>query len=76
MGDNVGAYYALPRKRSVIVADRGYYDTTLLNDCDSRGICFVVRLRRDLHFRRLGEFEQPDEGEQKSLIGEAIQFTG
>ena len=76
VGDNIGAYYVLPRKGSVIVADRGYCDTSLLHDWDSSGICFVVRLRRDLHYRRLGEFEQPDEGEQNILIDEAIQFSG
>ena len=76
VGDNIGAYYVLPRKGSVIVADRGYCDTSLLHDWDSSGICFVVRLRRDLHYSRLGEFEQPDEGEQNILIDEAIQFSG
>ena len=76
VGDNIGAYYVLPRKGSVIVADRGYCDTSLLHDWDSSGICFVVRLRRDLHYSRLGEFEQPDEGEQDILIDEAIQFSG
>ena len=76
VSDNIGAYYVLPRKGSVIVADRGYCDTALLHDWDSSGICFVVRLRRDLHYSRLGEFEQPDEGEQNILIDEAIQFSG
>ena len=76
VSDNIGAYYVLPRKGSVIVADRGYCDTSLLHDWDSSGICFVVRLRRDLHYSRLGEFEQPDEGEQNILIDEAIQFSG
>ena len=76
VSDNIGAYYVLPRKGSVIVADRGYCDTSLLHDWDSSGICFVVRLRRDLHYSRLGEFEQPDEGEQDILIDEAIQFSG
>ena len=48
VGDNIGAYYVLPRKGSVIVADRGYCDTSLLHDWDSSVICFVVELRRDL----------------------------
>ena len=76
MGDNIGAYYALPPRGSVLVADRGYCDTALLRDWDSNGICFVIRLRQDIHFKSLGEFDQPDDTEQDILVDEAIQFTG
>ncbi len=76
MSDNLGAYHALPERGSVMVADRGYCDTELLKDWDSMGVCFVVRLRKDLKYRRLHEFEQPEDKEQNILIDEAIEFTG
>lgn len=74
--DNTGAYHVFPKKGDVIVADRGYDDSALLHDWDSNSVAFVVRLRSDVGFRSLGEFEQPDGREQTILIDEAIEFTG
>ncbi|MGN0869498.1 MAG: transposase [Akkermansia sp.] len=47
MSDNNGAYQLMPAARSIIVADRGYDNSQLWRDWDSRGVTFVVRLRRD-----------------------------
>ncbi|MBQ3526214.1 MAG: transposase [Akkermansia sp.] len=41
MSDNIGAYHLMPPGRSIIVADRGYDDTELRRDWDSRGISFA-----------------------------------
>lgn len=74
--DNIGAYHLVPSPRSIIVADRGYDDSELWREWDSRGVTFVVRLRRDIKFERLVDFEQPDGKEQDILVDEAIRLTG
>lgn len=74
--DNDGAIHLLPKHRSIIVADRGYDDTELWRNWDSNGITFVVRLRKDLQFKKIGEFEQPDGKEEQILIDEAVELTG
>ena len=64
LSDNLGPYHLMPPGRSIIVADRGYDDTELWRDWDSNGICFVVRLRKDIKFIRKEAFSQPDDREQ------------
>lgn len=76
MSDNIGAYHLMPGARSIIVADRGYDDSQLWKDWDSRGVTFVVRLRRDIKFKRLEAFEQPEDREQDILVDEAIELIG
>lgn len=76
MSDNDGAYHVLPGRRSIVVADRGYDDTRLWRDWDSMGVTFVVRLRRDIKFRRTEAIEQPDDREQDILVDEVIRLTG
>ena len=76
MSDNIGAYHLMPPGRSIIVADRGYDDTELWRDWDSRGISFVVRLRKDIKFTRKEAFSQPDDREQDILVDEAIELIG
>ena len=60
MSDNIGAYHQMPHGRSIIVADRGYDDTQIWRDWDSRGISLEVRLRKDIKFIRKDAFSQPD----------------
>ena len=76
MSDNIGAYHLMPPGRSIIVADRGYDDTQLWRDWDSRGISFVVRLRKDIKFIRKEAFAQPDDREQDILVDEAVRLVG
>ena len=75
-GDNIGAYHVMPGARSIVVADRGYDDSELWKDWDSRGVTFVVRLRKDILFERNEEFPQPDDREQQILVDELISLTG
>lgn len=75
-GDNIGAYHLMPSARSVIVADRGYDDSELWKEWDSKTATFVVRLRKDIKFDRLRDFDQPDDAEQDILVDEAIQLIG
>ena len=74
--DNDGAYHVMPGPGSIIVADRGYDDSRLWRAWDSMGTTFVVRLRKDIHFKRLGEFSLPDDRAQQILVDEAIELTG
>ena len=74
--DNIGASHLRPPGRSVIVADRRYDDSQLWRDWGSRGITFVVRLRKDIRFKRLEAFAQPEDKEQDILLDEAIQLIG
>lgn len=76
LSDNLGAYHLMPPGRSIIVADRGYDDTELWRDWDSNGICFVVRLRKDIKFIRKEAFSQPDDRQQDILVDEVIELTG
>ena len=74
--DNDGAYHVIPGPGSIVVADRGYDDSQLRNAWDSMGTTFVVRLRKDIHFKRLDEFSLPDDRAQQILVDEAIELTG
>ena len=74
--DNEGAYQLIPNKRQIIVADRGYDDSALWKTWDSNGVTFVVRLRRDIQFDRLAEFDLPDDTPQHILLDEGIKLTG
>ena len=44
-----------------------------ISDWDSRGICFIVRLRK---FTRKEAFAQPDDREQDILVDEAVELVG
>lgn len=74
--DNEGAYHLIPNKRQIIVADRGYDDSALWKTWDSNGVTFVVRLRRDIQFDRLEEFDLPSDAPQHILLDEGIKLTG
>ena len=47
-----------------------------ISDWDSRGISFVVRLRKDIKFIREEAFPQPDDREQDILVDEAVELVG
>lgn len=74
--DNEGAYHLIPNKRQIIVADRGYDDSALWKTWDSNGVTFVVRLRRDIQFDRLEEFDLPSDTPQHILLDEGIKLIG
>ena len=74
--DNMGAYGVFPKKRTVVVADRGYVDSELWYDWDSNDVTFVVRFKKDVKFRKIEERDQPDKEEQNILIDEIIKLDG
>lgn len=51
-------------------------DSTRWKTRDSNGIPFVVRLRRDINFDQLSEFELPEDTSQNILLDEGIKHTG
>lgn len=74
--DNKGAADIPLLKGSVIVADRFYNDFSLLNVWDSSGVWFVVRHKKNLAYRSLGENELPEERHEHIIIDEHIELTG
>lgn len=74
--DNKGAYDVPLLKGSVIVADRYYNDFSLLDIWDSKGVCFVIRHKDNLQYRKIKENELPDDRHTHILIDEVIELTG
>ena len=75
-GDNRGALDIPVSPHSVVVADRGYCDFSLLNNWDSRNVFFVVRHRDNLLYSQIEERLLPETRAQNVLIDEIIELTG
>ena len=76
LGDNKGAYDIPLRKNSVIVADRYYFDSYLLNKWDSNDVYFVIRMKENLKYRSLKELDVPGNRHEHILKDEIIELTG
>lgn len=61
-GDNRAAFDIHVTPHSVVVADRGYCDFSLLDDWDSNNVFFVVRHRDNLLYSQVRELELPESG--------------
>ena len=75
-GDNRGALDIPVSPHSVVVADRGYCDFSLLDYWDSRNVFFVVRHRDNLLYSQIEERLLPETRAQDVLIDEIIELTG
>ena len=75
-GDNRGALNIPVPPHSVVVADRGYCDFSLLDYWDSRNVFFVVRHRDNLLYSQIEERLLPETRAQNVLIDEIIELTG
>ena len=75
-GDNRGALDIPVSPHSVVVADRGYCDFSLLDYWDSRNVFFVVRHRDNLLYSQIEECLLPETRAQNVLIDEIIELTG
>jgi len=75
-GDNTAARNVEVKPGSVVVCDRGYFDTPLMNFWDSIGVCFVVRVKSSLLYERIEERELPDNAHPEVLIDEVVRLTG
>ena len=60
----------------IVVADRIYSDTELLNHWDSTGVVFIVRGRDNIQFESIRERDLPDTTSQEILIDEEVRLTG
>jgi len=76
VADNKGALEIPLTKNSVIVADRYYFDSYLLNKWDSSGVFFVIRTKENIKYRSLRELELPDDRHGHILKDELIELTG
>ena len=76
VGDNKGALDIPLTKHSVIVADRYYFDSSLLNKWDSNDVYFVIRIKKNLKYRSLRELELPDNRHEHVLKDEIIELIG
>jgi hypothetical protein len=76
VADNKGAADIPLNKGSVIVADRYYFDSTMLNKWDSNDVFFVIRMKDNIHFKSLRELELPDGRHEHILKDEIIEFSG
>ncbi len=59
---------------SIVVADRGYCDYTLLNHWDSNNVFFVVRHKDNICYTSLEELPLPEKHTQNVLIDKVIEF--
>ena len=76
VGDNKGAADIPLVKNSVIVADRYYFDSAMLNKWDSNDVYFVIRMKENIKFTSLRELELPEDRHEHILKDEIIEFTG
>ena len=71
-GDNRAAFDIPVTLHSVVVADRGYCDFSLLDDWDSNNVFFVVRHRDNLLYSQVRELELPGKRAQNVLAASII----
>jgi hypothetical protein len=76
VGDNKGAADIPLIKNSVIVADRYYFDTALLNKWDSNDVYFVIRLKENIQYKTLKELDLPDNRHEHILKDEIVELQG
>lgn len=74
--DNKGAADIPLIKNSVIVADRFYFDTEMLNKWDSNDVYFVIRLKKNVKYKSLRELDLPENRYGNILKDELIELVG
>lgn len=72
--DNKAAYGIDIHPFSIVVADRGYCDYSLLNHWDSNNVFFMVRHKDNIRYKSIEELPLPDKRAQNILIDEIIEF--
>jgi len=76
LADNKGAVDIPLTRNSVIVADRYYFDSSLLNKWDSNDVHFVIRMKENLKYRSVRELDLPDNRHAHILKDEIIELSG
>lgn len=72
--DNKAAFDIEILPFSIVVADRGYCDYSLLNHWDSNNVFFVVRHKGNIRYKSIEELPLPGKHAQNVLINEIIEF--
>ncbi|MEY8685002.1 IS4 family transposase [Bacteroides sp. AN502(2024)] len=72
--DNKAAFDIELHPYSIVVADRGYCDYSLLNNWDSSNVFFVVRHKDNIRYKAIEELPLPEKHAQNVLIDEIIEF--
>ena len=72
--DNKAAYDIPVNPYSIVVADRGYCDYSLLSHWDSNNVFFVVRHKDNIRYRTIRERPLPEKRAQNVLIDEDIEL--
>ena len=75
-GDNTAARNVEVKPGSIVVCDRGYFDTLLMKFWDSIKVFFIVRVKDNLIYERIEERDLPDNTHQEVLIDEVVRLTG
>ena len=74
VSDNKAAYDIPVSPHSIVIADRGYCDYSLLNHWDSNDVFFVVRHKDNIRYYSMEERSLPEKHAQNILIDEIITF--
>ena len=72
--DNKAAYGIPVNPYSIVVADRGYCDYSLLSHWDSSNVFFVVRHKDNIRYKTIRERPLPEKRVQNVLIDEEIEL--
>jgi len=72
--DGKHAQYMLLPKKSVVVADRGYQDFSMLSDWDKNDIYFVIRLKKSINYEMINELPLRSSDKNKILKDELIML--
>lgn len=72
--DNKAAFDIDIHPYSIVVADRGYCDYSLLNNWDSNKVFFVVRHKDNIRYKSIEELPLSEKHAQNVLIDEIIGF--
>ena len=76
VADNTSAGQVKLKAGDIVVCDRGYFDTELLNVWDSSKVFFVARVRDNMLYERIEERDLPDKAHPEVLIDEIVKLTG
>lgn len=74
VSDNRAAFDIDIHPFSIVVADRGYCDYSLLSHWDSNSVFFVVRHKDNIRYKSIEELPLPEKHAQNVQIDEIIEF--
>lgn len=74
--DSKAAFSVVVKPGCIVVCDRGYFDTALMNYWDSIKAFFVVRTRKNVLYNRIKERDLPEKAHPEVLIDEIVRLTG